>query len=681
MKAILEEIAKNPQQDFTLLTGLVAAIRPARAKNVQFAISQIENLIALLYTYPDLKVSLYQYWLHLTHQRTSLRLLTDLGIYSNLGFFTETNRKITRKFLPEIQNENTFIFLLEKVFHKKTDHLWVSQVPKETWVRLVHMMGIRPVRDMKKDQLFTEQVLNALVIISLRITTIGLDPEIVDRLPELEKFGSPFLAQNEEIDNYVKGLKSNPNFDRSTENDDFKQILVMLSQCDEYVNIIRKSREKSGISLNITYTLIRLTQYIQRLRLLLAFLVKNEKITEFEGEINFFKQAVKASNQKNSVVRHFANNMSLLAFQITEHAGKTGEHYITSTRKEYWKMFRAASLGGLIVAFLCVFKNLIDYLKLPLFGQAFMYSLNYSLGFISIYVTQAALATKQSAMTATRIAQSLDTEPGKNSEDNEKFSLLIAKVSRTQLVAFAGNVLMAFPVAILLGWFYFALVGAHVVDTKKAQQMLVELHPLHSYALFHAAIAGVYLFLAGLISGYYDNKNISNKIPQRIKAHPLLKKMLPQKWINKLAHYIDRNLGSLAGNFYLGIFLGSTGTVGLILGLPLDIRHIAFASGNLGIALTSLTYQVTAWEFLVCVVGVLGIGLMNFIVSFSLAVTVAVQSRRIHLKARKKLLRSLWRFFIKQPSIFVYPPKDAGLSTTMGNMETKTPTHKPKDPI
>ncbi len=680
MKEILEEIAKNPQQDYTLLARIVAEIRPTRSKNVKFAISQIENLIALLYTYPELKMGLYQYWLQLTQKRSSLRLLTDLGIYSNQGFFTETNKKIAHKLLPEIQSENTFVFLLEKVFHKKTDHLWVSKVPSDVWMRLLAMTGIRSVREMSKDHLAIEQILNALVIISLRITNIGLDPEMVDRLPELEKFGSPFLAQNEEIDQYVADFKENPTFDRSQENHDYKQIQVILSQCDEYVNIIRKSREKYGISLNITYMLIRLTQNIQRLRLLLSLLVKNEAKAEYHSEVIFLKQVVKFSNQKNSLLEHIGNNVSLLAFQITEHAGKTGEHYITSTRKDYWKMFRSASWGGFIVALLCVFKTLFYYLKLAPFGQAFVYSMNYSLGFITIFVTKSALATKQPAMTATRIAQSLDTQPSKDSDYNEKFASLIAKVARSQLIAFAGNVVVAFPVAIVVGWFFYGVMGEHIADPEKAHHMIEELHPTRSYALFHAGIAGVYLFMAGLISGYYDNKSISNKIPQRIKAHPLLKRILPERWLNQFSNYIEHNLGGLAGNFYFGIFLGSTGTLGMILGLPIDIRHITFAAGNFGLAIVVLEHQVSIWDHFVSFLGILGIGFMNFIVSFSLAITVAVQSRRVNLKGRKKLLVGLWKFFIKNPSIFAYPPKDGGLSTTITDIETKPKETKPNLP-
>ncbi len=658
MKEILEKIALNPQQNHYLLIDLVNEIRPPRHKKGYKAISQIENLIALLYTYPKLKEGLAQYWTHLTQKRTILRLLTDLGLQSNLGFLTETSSKITQRILPELQNENSFVHLLKAVFYKRRDYLWVSEVPDVVWMRLLETMGLKPVWDLEKNNIATEQILNAFLIISLRITTIGLDPEMVERLPELEKFGSPFLAQNEEVDRYITKFRNEPDFDRSTENSDYKQIMVMLTQCDEYIKIIRKSRENHGISLGITYMLLRLSQNIAQLKVLLSLLVKNEEVPHYKGEVLFMKNAIKSSNQKDSIAGHISNSLSLLAFQMTEYAGKVGGQYITSTRKEYWKMLRSATWGGFIVAFLCVIKNSIYYLQLAPFGRAVFHSSNYSLGFITIYASKSVLAAKQPSMTASSIAQSLDTRQPKETHYAEKFSILTSKIARSQFIAAVGNVLIAFPVAFIIALVYYFLAQEHIADAERAQMMVSDLHPIRSYALFHAAIAGVYLFLTGLISGYYDNKNVSNQIPKRIQKHPFLNRFLPKKWIQSFADYIEKHLGSLAGNFYLGVFLGCTGIAGEFLGLPLDIQHVSFAAGNLGISIVCLDNQLGSADIFISMLGVLGIGFMNFTVSFGLALTVAMQSRRVNFREIRKIFVGLRKFFVKKPMGFFFPPKE-----------------------
>lgn len=205
-----------------------------------------------------------------------------------------------------------------------------------------------------------------------------MEPEILAKLPELEEFDSPFMIQNIEIIEYLNNFQK-PNFDKSDQNPDYKHILVMLSQCEDYIALIRKEKKKYGADLHLTYLLLRLSQNISRLRKLLKLAdISNDDIP-FKTEIEVLKTLVRTENKKDSLVEHLENNINLLAFQVTEHAGKTGEHYISHTRKEWWKMLVSAMGGGLIVGFLTIFKVIIYYLKLASFGETFLYSMNYSL--------------------------------------------------------------------------------------------------------------------------------------------------------------------------------------------------------------------------------------------------------------------------------------------------------------
>lgn len=84
------------------------------------------------------------------------------------------------------------------------------------------------------------------------------------------------------------------------------------------------------------------------------------------------------------------------------------------------------------------------------------------------------------------------------------------------------------------------------------------------------------------------------------------------------------------GNFLFGVFLGSTATIGYIFGLPIDIRHIAFASANLAHGLFNISADDISWSLiLISILGVALIGLVNLIVSFSLALFVALRSKEV----------------------------------------------------
>ena len=653
MKFVLDTIYSEKTTNPRYLVDLVNEIRPRKSRYLEEAQDNFRFLIRLLRDNPHYASALRTYLEKVVAEKKQIRLYTELGISSNDGFFTEAANKISHDLLPPVMNGQDLMVVVDLAFTRKSDHLWFWSISYKDWCTFFELLSLRPISDSSPDNSITGQVLNSILVVSQRITAIGLEREIIEKLPELEEFESPFLAQNKEVRDYLENFKKE-GFDRSAENPDYKHILVMLQQCRTYTNEIRRNKNKFGASLKLTNLMIRLNQNISRIQRLLRLVIQHKNKTPFEEEVNLLRELVLAENKKHSLKEYFEENISLLAYQVTENAGNTGEHYITTSRKEYWKMLLSASGGGLIVGFLTLFKVGLYYLRVSPFGQAFLYSMNYSLGFILIHLTHSTLATKQPAMTATNIARSLDADGKEESLHN--LSNLIVKVMRTQFIAFIGNVLVAFPVAYLLSAAYYYYTGMHVAGEEKALHMVHELHPWHSPALFHAAIAGVYLFLAGLISGYYDNKSIYNQIPARLKKQPLLRKIFTPRGLLRFSGYIKNNLGSLAGNFFFGIFLGFTGLIGYLLGLPLDIRHITFSSGNFGIALFSLEHNLTSYEILVSCLGIAGIGFMNFTVSFGLAMLVAIKSRRTNFSQTRKLIGHLWRQFIQRPTDFFFAP-------------------------
>jgi len=174
--------------------------------------------------------------------------------------------------------------------------------------------------------------------------------------------------------------------------------------------------------------------------------------------------------------------------------------------------------------------------------------------------------------------------------------------------------------------------------------------------LLYAAIAGVFLFSAGLVSGYVDNRNLYRQIPARVAQHPILRSWLGAERAQRVAAFVDRNLGVLAGNVFLGFCLGSAGTVGEILGIPFDIRHIAFAASHFGMSVEALHGVVPLSLVLQTMMGVALIGLVNFLVSFHLALTAALESRQVTFGEWRALLRLLARRWIRRPWSYFVPP-------------------------
>ena len=125
-----------------------------------------------------------------------------------------------------------------------------------------------------------------------------------------------------------------------------------------------------------------------------------------------------------------------------------------------------------------------------------------------------------------------------------------------------------------------------------------------------------------------------------------------------MTDYVGNNLGALAGNFFFGIMLGSAGTVGFIFGLPIDIRHVTFSSANFAFALVGSNGQLTMEQWIFSLSGIVLIAATNLGVSFTLALAVALRSRRISFGQGRALIGLVVKRFWYTPREFFWPPAD-----------------------
>jgi site-specific recombinase len=285
----------------------------------------------------------------------------------------------------------------------------------------------------------------------------------------------------------------------------------------------------------------------------------------------------------------------------------------------------------------------------------------YGVGFVLIYLLGLTVATKQPAMTAQTLAGLLsDLRPNRAAEV-ERLVDVVAAVSRSQLAAIGGNVLLAVPVAMLISYGLSLWLGEPPITLGKGAHLLADVNPL-SWALPHAAIAGFYLFLSGLITGFFENKASYSEVGARIARLGWLSRPLGKNKAQRLGQYVQDKAGGIMGNFLFGCMLGSTGVIGTILGLPLDIRHIAFSSANLGYAISAFQFELPAQTIIWAVFGIAAIGLTNLCVSFALALRTALNARNIQFAHWATLLAAIGRRFRENPRSFLLPPKPSLLT-------------------
>lgn len=662
------EQSEDSDACLTQLIALVDALRPANAENYLLATARFTALCELLEADAGSSAALRKCLVGLISGRKQVSFFADSGILPNTGFFSELWRRIVQRVLPAISDRTYLKDCINLIFHRRADHVWLEGIPDEIKQRFWRALRMPDVQDETALLESIAQMLDAGDILAIRIGAMGLEPELVRLYPRIEDRDSPFLALAAEAQQlsaaYRKYLAGG-----DSPAEDERQLQVMIDQCREVIARVRGRATSFGTSLWLTYLLRRMEQSLQRLELIVRILAMRHQATDPKTEVTsddkrdlislwveLLGHAIHGEGQRQGIRSHIGNTVGLLALRVTDNASRAGEHYITTTRHEYFQMWRSAMGAGFIVGFMALLKVWSSKAELAPLGYTLAYAANYAFGFMLIHVLHLTLATKQPAMTASTIAGVISEIRGRM-RDVEKLATLVMDLVRSQVAAILGNVLIAIPTAIAIGMAVASITGQPLMSAEKAHHALHDLSPFDSLALFHAAIAGVCLFLAGLISGYYDNLAAYERIRERIEHTRWLKKLLGEARLTRFASYLDDNLGALAGNFSLGVMLALVGTIGFLTGLPIDVRHVTLSSANFGLALTALDFSID-----LATVGktLLGIGLVGFVnlgVSFALAMWVALRARGVGFSQTGILITILFRRLRTDWKQFFWPKR------------------------
>ncbi|MBK1897177.1 recombinase [Chryseobacterium paridis] len=623
---------------------------------------------------PDFVVN-FKYYIHTIFEGRPFNLsLTEANILSENAFFPELKKRILNKVLPPVEKEKTVWYLIDNIsMRPKKDLEYLHNLPENEVNEFLTILGISDFitkNNVKKELVFSMNIL------SWRVTGMAMEVEVVRMAPEYRNFDNPFLALQNELEGLAEELEANPDLQLHSKDSRYKQIKIYTQQCQEFVNIAFKNSSKYGISGKINQSLLKIRQQIERIYEIVKLLVINNEEDVIIKSKQLIFNILSYKSHKNNISELINDSTRLISHLITNHTAEAGSHYITSTRKEYMKMFYKASGGGIIVGALCVLKMLYGYIPGSDFSHAFLYSMNYAMGFVMIYLMSFTLATKQPAMTAATMTKVL-SEEGNSQRNNTEFAHLVSKLFRSQFIAFVGNVALSFPIALAIIYGLDVFFSQNLA-VERSDKLLKDLDPFQSKAILHASIAGFYLFISGIISGNIGNNSVFYQIPERIAKNISIRKLFGVKFAKNLSKYYAKNWPGIVSNFWFGVFLGATAPVGLFFGLDLDIRHITFAAGNFAIGLYGKDFSVDSYTFWISFFTVFLIGFFNFLVSFGLSMFLAFRSRKLNFGQVSEIYKEIFRYFLNHPFKFFFPLR-SGLDKKADDLMNSTLSTKSED--
>ncbi|MDX2015182.1 MAG: hypothetical protein SFW67_33625 [Myxococcaceae bacterium] len=569
-------------------------------------------------------------------------LLGSVGLPRQPGLLRETLTRLSAGVLPAPPVEKDLARLLERLFTRSEAVDWFLSLPQPVRTRLERALALdaQPV-----DELMRRGAKEAALSISSQVSALGLQP-VLQEASGVAPSESPFVR----LTGLTHGLVAGQG--------DVAHLDACIADCHEVLRLVRDGLDETGISLDLVFDLERARALLGRLERLVSVLGPDEARREVAWT-RLERELIVGLVEQKSLGALWRSTTTLLARRITEKVGSTGEHYLGQSRADQHAMFDSAAGGGALTAVMVQLKFLIFWARLPLLIDAVAVGLNYAWGFVAMQLAHFSLATKQPSMTAATLAGAIEERAGQQEASLEPLVEMVARASRTQLSALVGNVGGVIPVAILVDVLAQLLVGRHVLDVETAHKVVTVHHPLASGTLVYAAMTGVCLWLASILSGVVENWFLVNELSGALGSNRWLRRLVGREKARSFAAKFTAQVAGLGGNVGFGLLLGFMPLGFKLVGIPMDVRHVTFVAGQLtyaGMFHGAELVQVPGFFWALTAVPL--VASLNFGVSFSLALTVALRSRGLGLRAQVALGVAVVRRLVQTPKAFFLAAKE-----------------------
>lgn len=592
---------------------------------------------------------------------SSTTLFTDTGVPTHYGFWRETVDRVTKNILPPPPVGRDLARLVTRLFGRREVADWFISMPLADRRRFAVVLGLEG--DLL-ERAITPGLKEAALLLSTRAAMQGTSDEVRKRLPDVSVASSPFLELPTQVKSLLAGeLK-------------LQKVEATLEACRQLIRRVEGGLDETGISIDLVFRLELTSMLLTRLGLCLTVLFDLEEAREL-AQVRLERDLIAGTVADRSLGSLWQSSTRLLARRVVERAGHSGENYVTKTRSEQRAMLDAAAGGGAITAVLVFFKFYVAWAKLPPFFDALAVGLNYAWGFVAMQLLHFALATKQPSMTAATIAGAIE-EQQRNEEnpDLEPLVDLVTRASRTQFTALLGNVFVVIPFCIFVD-VLIQLVsgGGHVLDETYAEKVIAAHHPWRSATLYFAAMTGVWLWAASLIAGAVENWFVLRELPGAIASNRVLRGLIGAPRAARVSRFMVEQISGLGGNIGFGLLLGFMPMIFSLVGVPLEVRHVTFVTGQIVYAAVELgPVAFTRPDFLLALLVIPLTGLVNFAVSFALALVVALRARGLGVRSNFALLRVVWARFTASPRDFFLAAPD---EESKGGVVEGQPTTQP----
>ena len=627
--------------------------------SVPASLARVQLLMDAVQIRLEARTRLQAWWQKLWATLDGTTLLADYGFSSNSAFVSELINRVLQKILPGTPETADASALFSLVLCHRFDAQWLSALDEPLLARIAALLQPAPVPGDRNQWLATHPwqatLLEAITFCTSQVRATGFSPELRLRMSAPAREASPFHTLARDFDLLREAYLASPEQDDLLRQAALHQFREGLDACRQAAATVYTHLEAHGISVNLVFQLRQLRERVLRIRALLDGLLSAQPAS---STARLLAHLVIVGQERRSVRVLIASNTSLLAAKMAERSSETGEHYITRTLGEYRTMVRQAAGGGAITALTTWLKFGVMTLGFSVFWSGFWAGAAYAASFILIQLLHFTLATKQPAMTAPAMAAKLKdlSQPSALHDFADEVTHLV----RSQVAAVLGNVLLVFPVVVLISVVLQWTTGRAMIDAAQAEHVFTSLTLWGPTALF-AAFTGVLLFASSIVAGWVENWFVLHRLDSALRYNPKISAWLGVARADRWAIFMRTHISGFAANISLGFMLGLIPAFADFFGLGLEVRHVTLSAGQLGAACASLGWGVLRESALWwCVLALPVMGALNLGVSFYLAFRLALRAHNVTGFGRARISEVIGRRWREAPLSFFWPVSALG---------------------
>jgi len=575
-------------------------------------------------------------------------LFAQAGLPTDRGLIPETFERLFLALLPAPREENDLARLFLRLFptSKEVDHFF--SLPQARLARFI-LVAV-PVEHPEVWEKPVASLLDAFCLLAARIQGLGLSEKLRIRGQGWPVRQSPFFRLSRASDALVVAIR-----EKTGVSEVAQAWKAAVADCREELSAIVSHLDARGVNLDIVYAMDVIEQSLKRMEIICGVLVAQPGPAKRITSLRLMREVIRGRLHDRSLWGLAQSSFRLLAKKIVEWAGKTGEHYVTSSREEYRQMWYAALGGGLLTVGTAAIKMMVTHHGLPLFVEGFLAGLNYAVSFVLMHIFHLALATKQPSMTGAALAQIIHRR--RDETDDDELIGYVQRIVRSQLAAALGNIIAVAAGAVVFSLLWKWTFGRPFLDAELAEYAVKSMNPLRSGTIFFAMLTGVILWLSSLAGGWIENWAVYHQLPRAIAEHRLGSSFKPES-LQRVSESFAKNIAPWGGSIVLGFMLGMTPSLAHFFGLPLDVRHVTLSTGTLALGITSRGPEVLGSGALIMAgLGIAVTFAMNLGVSFYLALRLALRAQDVSPKDSKQIVRTLLRRLRCNPREFFLPPE------------------------